>query len=360
MAELSLNDSPLPSSATINPKHSRNKHHSELSYMTDMTPQAIRRKKSRSEIITHHSSSRSLRQDRTQYRHVQDILFDMTGQPEPSYTGRRNSSLSMPPRDPLNFSSTLVQKANALTEAASQVFPTANKAVIEHDTQMSSPKSPSDSGYGTNGRRRLSKQPSIPASFMSSSSDSTSTVTANNTQKQDNFNSTRSTNYQGHGGVKHGSTNSRQSLLENLPFSKKSSTRQKIPFHARYQEWSDQHKDKLASSRVQHTLGYNDPMLDISGHDSYFTYEDELDEFGSLQSPNPFPSVSSPIPTVKDSSEKTNMFKSGSVGKHKEERQSNPFYNKPLESKRITDSGKERLSIFDDAGDLIAQYVSCY
>ncbi|KAI8580434.1 hypothetical protein K450DRAFT_237000 [Umbelopsis ramanniana AG] len=190
MAELSLNDSPLPSSATINPKYSRNKHHSELSYMTDMTPQAMRRKKSRSEIITDH----------------------------------------------------------------------------------------------------------------------------------------------------------------------KSSTRQKIPFHARYQEWSDQHKDKLSSSRVQHTLGYNDPMLDISGHDSYFTYEDELDEFGSMQSPNPFPSVSSPIPTVKDSSEKTNVFKSGSVGKHKEERQSNPFYNKPSESKRMTDSGKERLSIFDDAGDLIAQY----
>lgn len=358
MAELSLNDSPLPNSTTINPKYSRNKHHSELSYMTDMTPQSMRRKKSRSEIITDHASSRSIRQDRTQYRHVKDILFDMQGQPEPPYTGRRNSSQNVPQRDPLNFSSTLVQKANALTEAASQAFPTANKTTNEQDTPMASPKSPSDSGYGTNGRRRLSKQPSIPASFMSSSSDSTSTVTANNTQKQDSFNSTRSAHQPGHGAVKHGSTTSKQSLLENLHFTKKSSTRQKIPFHARYQEWSDQHKDKLTSSRVQHTLGYNDPMLDISGHDSYFTYEDELDEFGSMQSPNPFPSVSSPIPTVKDASEKTNVFKSGSVGKHKEERQSNPFYNKPSESKRITESGKERLCLLDDAGDLIAQYVS--
>jgi hypothetical protein len=193
---------------------------------------------------------------------------------------------------------------------------------------------------------------------MSSSSDSTSTVTANNTQKHNNFNSTRSTNQQDHGSVKHGSTNSKQTLLENLHFPKKSSTRQKIPFHARYQEWSDQHKDKLTASRIQHTVGYDDAMLDMSGHDSYFTYEDELQEFGSVQSPNPFPSISSPIPTVKDSSEKTNMFKSGSVGKHKQDRLSNPFYSNSSDSKRVTDSGKEKLSLFDEDGDLIAQYVS--
>jgi hypothetical protein len=363
MADLTINEPPYVGSqhTTINPKYSRNKHHSELSYITDMQPQqAMRRKKSRSEIITEHSSRAQKydKQDRPQYRHVKDILFDMQDQPEP-YIGRRNSSVHLSTRDPLSFSSNLVQKANALTEAASQVFPAPNKDDMYSSYDDLNPnviRSPADSGYGTNDRRRLSKQPSIPASFMSSSSDSTSTVTTQNIQKNDNFNSTRSQRHL----QDHGTTNSKHSLLDNLHFPKKSSTRQKIPFHARYQEWSDQKKEKFASSRIQHpdTLTYNDAALDLAGADSHFSYDDDVDEFGSLPSPNPYPSISSPTPTLKDSNEKSNVFKSGSMGKQKDNRLSNPFYTKSPESRRTMDISKDKLCLFDDTGDLIAQYVS--
>lgn len=363
MAALSLNDSDYPDNqdANIPPKYSRSKHHSELSYMTDMSAQAMRRKKSRSEIISEHSSraQRYDKQDRPQYRHVKDILFDMQGQTKP-YVGRRNSSVHVAPQEPLNFSSRLFQKANALTEAASQVFPSPNKddmqPPIQDDHYPNSIRSPADSGYGTNDRRRLAKQPSIPASFMSSSTDSNNTITAHNTQKHDNFNSTRSQNHS----REHGSSSSKHNILDNLHFPKKSSTRQKIPFHARYQEWSDQKKDKLVSSRIpqMNTLSQSDAALDLAGADTHCSYEDDVDEFGNLYSPNPFPSISSPIPSLKDPNEKSNVFKSGSVGKQKDNRLSNPFHTKSPESRRTMDISKDKLCLFDDTGDLIAQYVS--
>ncbi|KAM3586653.1 Protein kinase of the Mitotic Exit Network [Umbelopsis sp. WA50703] len=342
-------------------KYIHSKHHSDLFYAMDPMSLDVQRHrhKSRSEIITE-QKTRALhdQQDRSQYRHVKDILFDMQGQPD-QYTSAETST--QPPKKDHIFPSNIIQRANELTDAA-QSFLKMGEIDEDEIATPSAAKSPSDSGYGTNERRRLSKQPSIPASFMSIANGGSNNTTAANALNT--FSSSISNHNQTHGReTKHtSSVSSKHGILNNLPFPKKTSTRQKIPFHTRYQEWSEQNKEKFDSSRIQNT---DDFPFDYDASPTALYYDilssshkqyDDVEQLGNMQPPNPFPSMSSPMPTLKDPIKAVDIFKGGSVGKTKDKRQSITYSMKTSDIKRTVDISKERLSLFDDGGELLAQY----
>ncbi|KAG2184925.1 hypothetical protein INT43_000838 [Umbelopsis isabellina] len=347
---------------TTKSKYSHSKHPSDLSYVMDPLTHDIQphRRKSRAEIVTEpNTRAKYEKQDRSQYRHVKDILFDMQG-PTDHYTSTE-ANTQQPKNDLLNFPSNIIKKANELTDAA-QTFLKMGDIDEEETAASNAAKSPSDSGYGTNERRRLSKQPSIPASFMSVINGSSNSIAAASTVT---FSSNSHNNHdQSHGReTKHTSSiSSKHGILNNLPFPKKNSTRQKIPFHTRYQEWSEQNKEKFNSSRIHNTsdlLFDHDASPTSLWHDLSNTSHEQYDNSETLesqQSPNPFPSMSSPMPTLKEPVKSLDVFKGGSVGKTKANRQSIVYSMKTSDTKLMADITKERLSLFDDEGELVAQY----
>lgn len=349
---------------TSKARYSHRKHPSDLSYTMDPLTHDIQppRRKSRAEIAAEQNTRATYeKQDRSQYRHVKDILFDMQGQPD-HYTSTK-PSVQHPKNDLLNFPSNIIKKANELTDAA-QTFLKMSDIDEEEIAASNAAKSPSDSGYGTNERRRLSKQPSIPASFMSVANGSSNSIAAASAMT---FSSNSHSNYDSYHGreTKYtSSVSSKHGILNNLPFPKKNSTRQKIPFHTRYQEWSEQNKEKFNSSRIHNTSDLqfdHDASPTSLWHDmsnpSHEQY-DNSENFDNQQSPNPFPSMSSPMPTLKEPVKSFDGFKGGSVGKTKANRQSIAYSMKTSDTKLMADSTKERLSLFDDGGELLAQYVS--